>query len=107
MKLSCRTAIASLIGFAFCFFACANNENGMTAEGTSLIDYESIKDSTLHQNVTIYRIQEYNGDTSEWDALDCRVHDSNFNCRRVTNVDCNRHIVRILSFRDANNNFIE
>ena len=105
MKLFYRTMIASLIGLTFCFFACANDVNGMKADGT--LDYEAIKDSTLHWNVTIYRIQEYNGDTSEWDALDCRVHDSNFNCRRVTNVDCNRDIVRMLNCRDANNNFIE
>ena len=107
MKLSKKFAIVSLICLTFCFLACTNNENRITADGTSFIDYEAIIDSTLHQNVTIYRIQEYNGDTSEWDASNCHVRDSSFNCRRVTNYDCNEATVRVLKCKDANNNFIE
>ena len=106
MKLSCKFTSISLICLSFSFFACSNNETGINGAEPAK-EYASIADSTLYKNVTIYRIQEFNGDTSEWDALDCRVHDSNFNCRRVTNVDCNRDIVRMLSCRDANNNFIE
>ena len=57
--------------------------------------------------MTIYRIQEFNGDTSEWSASDCNVKDSSFSCRRVTNYDCNEIYYRVLNCKDANDNPIE
>lgn len=111
MKLSCKFTSVSLICLLFCLFACTNDETGIhsaePAKEISIEDFASIADSTLYRNVTIYRIQEFNGDTSEWDASDCNVKDSSFSCRRVTNVDCNLPSVRWLNCRDANNNFIE
>ena len=107
MTHSNKLKIAAFIGLSFVFFACTSSENGIKSDEKSLIDYESIKDSTLHQDVTIYRIREFNGDTSEWDASDCNVKDSSFSCRRVTNYDCNEVYYRVLNCKDADNNPIE
>lgn len=107
MTHSNKLKIAAFIGLSFVFFACTSSENGIKSDEKSLIDYESIKDSTLHQDVTIYRIREFNGDTSEWDASDCNVKESSFSCRRVTNYDCNEVYYRVLNCKDADNNPIE
>ena len=111
MKLSCKFTSISLICLSFSLFACTNDENRIhsakPAKEIPLEDYASIADSTLHQNVTIYRIQEFNGDTSEWNASDCNVKDSSFSCCRVTNYDCNEIYYRVLNCKDANDNPIE
>lgn len=111
MKLSCKFTSISLICLSFSLFACTNDENRIhsaePAKEIPLEDYASIADSTLHQNVTIYRIQEFNGDTSEWNASDCNVKDSSFSCRRVTNYDCDQVYDRVLYCKDAYDNPIE
>ena len=111
MKTSCKFTSISLICLSFSLFACTNDENRIhsaePAKEIPLEDYASIADSTLHQNVTIYRIQEFNGDTSEWNASDCNVKDSSFSCRRVTNYDCDQVYDRVLYCKDAYDNPIE
>ena len=111
MKLSCKFTSISLICLSFSLLACTNDENRIhsaePAKEIPLEDYASIADSTLHQNVTIYRIQEFNGDTSEWNASDCNVKDSSFSCRRVTNYDCDQVYDRVLYCKDAYDNPIE
>jgi hypothetical protein len=42
----------------------------------------STSDSTVPKTKTMYRILEFNGDTTVWDSADCVIRDSSFSCKK-------------------------
>ena len=40
----------------------------------------SVSDSAAPKTKTMYRILEFNGDTTVWDSADCVIRDSSFSC---------------------------
>ena len=42
----------------------------------------STSDSTVPETKTMYRILEFNGDTTVWDSADCVIRDSSFSCKK-------------------------
>lgn len=42
----------------------------------------SASDSAAPKTKTMYRILEFNGDTTVWNSTDCDIRDSSFSCRK-------------------------
>ena len=42
----------------------------------------SVSDSAAPKTKTMYRILEFNGDTTVWDSADCVIRDSSFSCKK-------------------------
>lgn len=62
------------------------NDNVQVAHNKSIASASdntaSASNSTVPKKKTMYRILEFNGDTTIWDSADCVIRDSSFSCRK-------------------------
>jgi hypothetical protein len=70
--------------------ACDNN----TARASE--DTASASGSTAPKIKTMYRILEFNGDTTVWDSADCVIRDSSFSCKKAEIIDHGKKLLELL-----------
>ena len=64
----------------------------------------STSDSTDPETKTMYRILEFNGDTTVWDSADCVIRDSSFSCKKVEIIDHGKKLLELLGKQTQKNN---
>jgi hypothetical protein len=85
--------ILGLVCLAILLFFVFKNDNGQVdyskniesiSDNTASVsdNTESVTDSTAPKTKTMYRILEFNGDTTVWDSADCVIRDSSFSCKK-------------------------
>ena len=78
--------IFGLVCLAVLLFFVFKNDNVQVAldKNTARVSNNtaSTSDSTVPETKTMYRILEFNGDTTVWDSADCVIRDSSFSCKK-------------------------
>ena len=78
--------IFGLVCLAILLFFVFKNDNVQFAHDKNTASVSnntaSASDSTVPETKTMYRILEFNGDTTVWDSTDCDIRDSSFSCRK-------------------------
>ncbi len=98
--LACLTIIS--------LFFVLKNDNGQVAcnKNTARVSNNtaSTSDSTVPETKTMYRILEFNGDTTVWDSADCVIRDSSFSCKKVEIIDHGKKLLELLGYQTQKNN---
>lgn len=78
--------IFGLVCLAILLFFVFKNDNVQFAHDKNTASVSnntaSASDSTVPETKTLYRILEFNGDTTVWNSTDCDIRDSSFSCRK-------------------------
>lgn len=78
--------IFGLVCLAILLFFVFKNDNVQVVHDKNIASISnntaSASDSTVPETKTMYRILEFNGDTTVWDSADCVIRDSSFSCRK-------------------------
>lgn len=83
--------IFGLVCLAVFLFFVFKNDNVQVAHDKNIASVSnntaSASNSTVPKTKTMYRILEFNGDTTVWDSADCVIRDSSFSCRKTCKHD--------------------
>jgi len=83
--------IFGLVCLAVFLFFVFKNDNVQVVHDKNIASVSnntaSTSDSTVPKTKTMYRILEFNGDTTVWDSADCVIRDSSFSCRKTCKHD--------------------
>lgn len=83
--------IFGLVCLAISLFFVFKNDNVQVVHDKNIASVSnntaSTSDSTVPKTKTMYRILEFNGDTTVWDSADCVIRDSSFSCRKTCKHD--------------------
>ena len=78
--------IFGLVCLAISLFFVFKNDNVQVVHDKNIASVSnntaSVTDSTAPKTKTMYRILEFNGDTTVWDSTDCVIRDSSFSCKK-------------------------
>ena len=100
--------IFGLVCLAISLFFVFKNDNGQVAcnKNTARVSNNtaSTSDSTVPETKTMYRILEFNGDTTVWDSADCVIRDSSFSCKKVEIIDYGKKLFELLGKQTQKNN---
>ena len=95
--------IFGLVCLAISLFFVFKNDNVLFAHDKNTASVSnntaSTSDSTVPETKTMYRILEFNGDTTVWDSADCVIRDSSFSCKKVEIIDHGKKLLELLGYQ--------
>ena len=95
--------IFGLVCLAISLFFVFKNDNVQVVHDKNIASISnntaSASDSTVPETKTMYRILEFNGDTTVWDSADCVIRDSSFSCKKVEIIDHGKKLLELLGYQ--------